>query len=135
MTTSLACLLMGKVIESSKDVKLLGIIINKKPSFKPHVGNFAKKTNEKIKALLRIRNHLTHQKADLLRRTFVLSPFNCCPLMWMYSGKEANNLINDVQRRSLRAVLNEFSLKFEEMLFFTGENILVHKHLPSGRSL
>ena len=53
--------------------------------------------NKKIKTLLRKRNHLTKQKADLPCRTFVLSPFNYCPLIWMYSGKEANNLINDVQ--------------------------------------
>ena len=32
----------GKIIESSKDVKLLGITIDKKLSFKPHVKNLCK---------------------------------------------------------------------------------------------
>ena len=87
------------------------------------------KANNKTKALLRIRNYLNPSKAKLLCNTFILSCFNYCPIIWMFSNKEGNKLINLSHRKALRAMLNDFSLSFEDMLEKTGQKTIHNKNL------
>ena len=47
----------------------------------------------------------------------------------MYSGKEGNNLIKSVHRRSLRAILNDFYISYEEMLDKTDKKTIHQKNL------
>ena len=78
--------------------------------------NSAKKTNQKTKALLRIRKYLTQSKADLIFNAYLLSSFNYCPLIWMFCSKQGHALINTTFRRALKATLCTFSLPLSDML-------------------
>ena len=69
------------VVKNSKSVKLLGVDIDDKLSFIPHITNMCYKANQAIKGLLRIRNNLTQKKAELLCSAYILSRFNYCPLI------------------------------------------------------
>ena len=53
----------NSVVENSKSVKLLGVHIDDKLSFLPHINNMCNKANQAIKGLLRIRKHLTQKKS------------------------------------------------------------------------
>ena len=55
-------------------------------------------------------------KAQTLCRTFILSHFKYCPLIWMFSSRASNTLIDRVHKRALRVVFSNFSLSHEELL-------------------
>ncbi len=119
----------GKFVEATDTVKLLGVTLDNKLNFVPHIKDMCYKARNKTKALLRIRNNLDTSKATLLCNTFILSCFNYCPIIWMFSNKEGNNIINSTHRRVLRAILNDFSLPFEDMLITTGQTNIHKKNL------
>ena len=107
----------GSSIKSNKEVKLLGVTIDKDLNFNSHVRILCRQANQKVNALLRIRNYLSLKKTQLLCNAYILSPFNYCNLIWMFCDKQIRN----VQKRALRFyislevqpfMLKIFSLKY-----------------------
>ena len=48
-------------------------------------------------------------------KTFIQSPFNYCPLVWMCHSRTLNNKINRLHERALRAVHKNNNLTFQEL--------------------
>ena len=42
--------------------------------------------------------------------------FNYCPLLWMFSTRKVNHKINSLDERGLRALLNDETSTFNDML-------------------
>ena len=103
-------------VSSSKQVKLLGVILDSELSFYPHIQTMCKTVLSKTKALMRIRSFLTQEQADAIYHACLMSYFNYCPLVWMFSSKMAHNMINSTHRRALCARLNTFSGELTELL-------------------
>ena len=103
-------------IVGSDEVTLLGVTIDRKLTFYSHVTNICKKATSKIKALMRIRGYLTQNQADHLYQAYIMSPFNYCPLVWMFCSKMAHNLIDKTHHKALCARFNTFDATFEELL-------------------
>ena len=80
-----------KAIKSSSTVELLGITLDKSMNFKSHIENICCKTNNKIKALFRIRSFLVLEQEKVLAEGYILSNFRYYPLVWMFCGKYSNN--------------------------------------------
>ena len=98
-------------IFNSKVVKLLGVSIDSKLCFNPHVREICKKVSQKTRALARIRCFLSQPQADLLFNSYILSHFNYCPLVWLFCDKSSHQLIRSTYRRALSVKLNDFSLQ------------------------
>ena len=128
-SSSLSLKIDGKKVYASKAVKLLGVTIDEKLCFVPHVKDICDKANKKTKALLRIRSYLTQAKAEILCNSFILSALNYCPLIWMFCGKTGDNLIKTAHRRSLRAMLNDFDSTYEQMLEKSKQPTIHQKNL------
>ena len=62
--------------ESSDDVLLLGIAIDKKITIKQHIENLCWKAQYKLHALRRMRKFLTTEKTKVLGNAFIDSQFN-----------------------------------------------------------
>ena len=75
-----------------------------------------RKAGQKLSALSRISPHLETDKKELLFTSMVQSKFNYCPLVWMFCSRNANNLINKIQERSLRLITNDKTSTFEHLL-------------------
>ena len=71
------------IIESIEE-RLLGVILDKKLSFKTHVRSLSKKAGQKLHALSRISYLLDSEKLKHIMRAFTMSQFNYCPLVWMF---------------------------------------------------
>ena len=108
--------ILGRKVYASAEAKLLGVTLDIKLSFLPHIRIICNMANRMIKALQRIRSYLTLDQAKILCNSFILSLFKYCPIIWMFCGKTGNKLIETAHRRALRAVLNNFHLSYEEML-------------------
>jgi hypothetical protein len=106
----------NNMLKPSDCVKLLGVLIDCKLNFTPHVESLCKSASNKTKALFRIRPFLNAHYAKLLCETFILSSFNYCPLIWMYGCKYNNTLINKIHRRALAAVHLKFDADLETLL-------------------
>ena len=46
----------------------------------------------------------------------IKSQFSYCPIIWMFSSRRSNNLINKVHERSLRLITNNENSSFETLL-------------------
>ena len=84
----------GVALKSSPADKLLGVFLDRKLNFKTHIQSLCKTASQKIKALFRIRPYLNFRCAKHLCEGYILSTFNYCPLIWMFSSKANDGLIN-----------------------------------------
>ena len=106
----------NNIVVGCNSVKLLGVTIDHRLSFFPHVEQICNKANQKTKALLRIRNYLSFKQARLLFNAHIISAFSYCPLIGMFCGKSGDGLINKTHCRALRAVHQNFELSLSELL-------------------
>ena len=88
-------------IAESKEQKLLGITLDKKLTFKTHIESLCKKANQKLHALSRITCYFSTGQLSLTMKTFILSQFNYCPLVWMFCDRALDNKINRLHEKAL----------------------------------
>ena len=74
----------SSTIKESEYEKLLGITFDKKLSFRKHIEDLCKKTNQKLHALARLSTYIDPLKLEILINSFIKSQFNYCPLVWMF---------------------------------------------------
>ena len=91
--TSFVSNINGKKINNSREIELLGIVIDNQLKFQKHIENLCKKASFKLHALRRIRKFLTVEKARILANAFINSQFNYAFLIWMFASKTAINKI------------------------------------------
>ena len=103
-------------IENQTSAKLLGIKIDSKLTFDKHVSNLCSKASQKLHALARVRNYMNVKQSKILMKTFILSHFGYCPLVWMIHSRSLNNRINRIHERALRLVYNDEVSSFSELL-------------------
>ena len=91
-------------VEASDDILLLGIIIDKKLTFKQHIQNLCRKAQYKLHALRRIRNLLIIEKAKILGNAFIDSQFNYAPLLWMFCRKTLYSKMEKIHHKTLKII-------------------------------
>ena len=93
-------------IESSTEVMLLGVKIDKQLNFKSHIEELCRKAAYKLDALRSVRKYLIVEKAKLLANAFINSQFTYAPLIWMFAGKSSIAKICKIHFRTLQIVYN-----------------------------
>ena len=104
------------IIESSKEVEILAIKIDKNLNFNNHVKSICRKAGQKLSALLRISSNLNMKQKKLLYKSTIKSQFNYCPLVWMVCSRQSNNLINKIHERSLRISYKDQKTSYHNLL-------------------
>ena len=89
------------VLKNGKEVKNLGINLDRSIGFNTHMRNICRKAGQKLSDLLKISPHLNQRKKFLLYKSMIKSQFNYCPLVWMSCTRRSNSLINRVRERDL----------------------------------
>ena len=106
----------GFQITNSTEEKLLGIKFDSKLSFEIHVSRPCKKANQKRHAITRIVNYMNLSKRKALTKTFVISQFNYCPLVWMFDSRKLNHCTNRIHERALRVTYQDYQSTFLQLL-------------------
>ena len=106
----------GLIIKSSNSQKLLWVKIDSNFTFEEHINNLCQKSSQKLHALTRISHYLSPNKKRILFKTFVISQFNYCSLVWVYHSRILNKRINNIHPRALRIVYQDKKSSFEELL-------------------
>ena len=91
-------------VEASDDVLLLGIIIDRKLTFKEHIENPCRKAQYKLHAFRRIRKFLTIEMAKILGNAFVDNHFNYALLLWMFCRKIRYLKIEKIHHKTLKSI-------------------------------
>ena len=82
----------------------------------------------KLRALQRIRNYLSTEKARLLASIFINNQFYYAPLIWIFAGKTLSK-VQKIHFRTLQVVYNTYE-KFYDGLLILNRDIPIHqKHL------
>ena len=104
------------LLESSKEEVVLGVTIDNKLAYDSHIKSICRKAGQKLGALLRITNYSYSSQKKLIFSGMIKSQFSYCPLMWMFSSRKVNNLINRILERSIRIVSGDNENNFENLL-------------------
>src|SRR6056300_284101 len=64
----------------------------------------------------RMSKYLDYDSRMTIYKTFILSNFNYCPLIWMFTNKTNLIKIEKIQKRALRFICNDFTSTYEELL-------------------
>ena len=108
---------VGRItIKESTEEKLLGVILDKKLCFKQQIKSMCKKAGQKLHALSRISYFLDTDQLKRIMKTFILSQFNYCPLVWMSCDRTLNNKINRIHERALRIAYKDMTSDYDTML-------------------
>ncbi len=114
----------GISITSEPEVELLGITIDDKLNFNTHVSNLVTKAARQLNALKRIGNFLSQSCRLNIFRTFVLSNFNYCPLVWHFCSAQHVERLEKIQKRGLQFVFRDYSSEYETLLEKAGLDTL-----------
>ena len=105
-----------EVINNTQVQKRFGDHIDYKLKFDAHIETLCKKVGKKLHARARIIQYVSTNQAQLLMRSFIMSQFSYCPLIWMCHSRKINNQINKLHERALRLAYNDKSSSFRELL-------------------
>ena len=118
-----------KIIKQKDAVKLLGITIDRDLKLDQHINDICKTANFKVRSLFRLRQFLDQHHAKKLCDAFIMSNFNYCPLIWMYCSKKANDRINSVHKRALRAVTGDCTASFDDLISSTRDKTIHQRNM------
>ena len=106
----------NKNINSTDSVTLLGLEIDSKLNFDKHISKLCKKSAGQLNALCRLGYLLGFEERKILVNSFIYANFNYCPLVWHFSSKKSINKIENIQRRAIKFLLNDYSSDYETLL-------------------
>ena len=102
-------------LEPLCDVRLLGVTIDAQLNFSKHVDTLCKKAGKQINVLHRMSRTLSQDAKFKLFETFVLSNFNFCPVVWHHCRMSDIRKIENVQKRALRMVYNDYESCYKDL--------------------
>ena len=106
----------GNSIETSESVKVLGIEIDDHLNFNLHVSTVCKKTGGQLNALSTLKSFLNQDQKNIIANSFIYSNFNYCPLVSHFCSQRLINKIENIQKRILRFLLNDYTSNYETVL-------------------
>ena len=112
----------NQVIKSVSSVELLGIQIDDKLNFNLHISKICKSAANQLNALIRLKQFLSFHAKEVLINSYIISNFNYCPLVWMFSSTQSLNKIENLQKRALRFLYDDFEASYEDLLSKGGKS-------------
>ena len=97
-------------------MNVLGIDIDDKLNFNSHVSNMCNKAGRQLNVLQRLKGSLDYASRLSIYKSLIMSNFNYCPVVWMFTSKSSLSKLEDIQRRALRFVLDDYTSDYHELL-------------------
>ncbi len=105
-----------KTIESEDSVKILGIELDYKLNFEPHISRLCKKAAAQLNVLQRLRAYIGFRERNVLVHSFIYSNFNYCPLVWHFCSAKSMHKIEKIQERALRFLHHDYTSPYDDLL-------------------
>ena len=88
--------------------------INNKLNFYHRINNICKSASNQVNDIIRPKHLLTFQKRSACKY-LVMSNFNYCSLIWDFSSAQSLNKIDNLQKRALSFLLNDYGSTYEDL--------------------
>ena len=119
----------GDTIKSEKSVELLGITIDNKLTFTLQISILCKSAANQLNSIKRLRRHFDQNIKSRMAKTFVMSQFNYCPLVWHFCGPGDTHKMEKIHERALRFIYNDHTTDYTELMEKNGESTLYLKRV------
>ena len=106
--------------ETTNSVDLLGIHIDNKLNFDDHIFTLCNKACMQLNAIDRLKRYLGTKELEVIVNSFIYSNFNYCPLVWHFSSCKALEKIENIYKRCLRMIHNDYDSDYETLLKISG---------------
>ena len=81
------CQYRRKKIWESKEIKLLGLNIDRVLTFTSHISKLYAKAGQKLAGISRIADFMSFEKRRILIKSFFESQFEYCSLSWIFHSR------------------------------------------------
>ena len=95
---------------------ILGLEIDSKLNSDKHISKLCNKIAGQLNALSRLNRYLGFEEKKILINSFIYDNFNYCPLVWHLCSKNSLNKIENIQKRALRFLLNDYESDYKTLL-------------------
>ena len=112
----------NKVIKTVSSVEFLGIQIDDKLNFNLHISKICKSAANQLNALIRLKQFLSFHAKEVLINSYIISNFNYCPLVWMFSSPQSLNKIENLQKQTLRFLYDDIEASYGHLLSKGGKS-------------
>ena len=95
---------------------MLGFEIDSKLNFDKHISKLCNKSAGQLNALFILNRYSGFEEEKTLINSFIYGNFNYCPLVWHFCSKNSLNKIENIQKRALRFLLNNYESDYKTLL-------------------
>ena len=106
-------------------VTVLVVTVGDRLCFSQHISPCCKKADRQLNALARISRHLEIISRRAIYKSFIMSNFNYCPLVWHFCGQVNNQKLEQIQGRALRILFADYNSSYLELLERAGTTTLL----------
>ena len=96
-----------QVIKSVSSVEL---------NFNLHISKICKSAANQLNALIRLKQFLSFHAKEVLINSYIISNFNYCSLVWMFSSTQSLSKIENLQKRALCFLYDDFEASYEDLI-------------------
>ena len=101
---------------SVNTVTILGLEIDNKLCFNDHIDHMCQKTAAQINAMSRIKCNLDTTSLLVLYNSFIVSNFQYCNIVWMFTSKTSLKKLDRLNERAIRLVYNDKSTNYQRLM-------------------
>ena len=109
----------NSTIFSTEKMKVLGVKIDNKLNFTEHISDVCIKAGRQLNILQRLKRVLDYKSRMVIYKSFKMSNFNYCHIEWMFTGNKSLDRIENIQKRALRSVLDDYGSSYHDLLIQT----------------
>ena len=103
-------------ISCTERMKVLGVKIDNKLNFTEHISDVCIKAGQQLNILQRLKKVLDYKSRMVIYKSFIMSNFNYCPIVWIFTCKKSLDRIEDIKKRALRFVLDDYWSSCHDLL-------------------
>ena len=90
--------------------------MNSKLNFNLHISSICRSAPNHLNALIKLKQFLGFKEKKILINSCFMANFNYCPLVWMFSSASSLKKIENLQKRALRFLYNDYEISHEKLL-------------------
>ena len=104
------------IISSLEEMKVLGVTIDDKLNFTEHISDVCTKAGRQLNILQRLKKVLDNKSLMAIYKSFIMSNFIFCPIVWLFTCNKSLDRIENIQNRALRFVLDDYESGYHDLL-------------------
>ncbi len=104
------------VLFPSINVKILGVTIDERITFNEYLNIICSNAAKQLNAIKRLQCNLDKESKLAIYRSYILSNFNYCPLVWYFCEIQNSRNMQKIHERALRFVYEDYESTYDILL-------------------